>query len=256
MKRAVAFYQYSLRYLWPIPSRFAILPSVEIIPGVHDVDLGLVHAFLYKEADRLTLIDTGIATNGPEILKVLTDIGSKPAHLQQIIVTHYHADHMGSLAELVEKSGAQVAAHELDAPVVRGAPEDISMLSEAERRLHDTLIAQVPPAPPSRVDRELNDGDEIDVAGGAQVVHVPGHTPGSIAIYLPERKALFLGDAAARMPEGQVIAGVYNLDEAQTRRSFLRLAELEFEAAFFGHGAPMDKDASLTFRRTAEKLGR
>jgi hypothetical protein len=57
------------------------------------------------------------------------------------------------------------------------------------------------------------------------------------------------------MPDGQLIVGVFNADPERTRQSFRRLAELEFEAAFFGHGAPMDKDASMAFRKLAERLG-
>jgi glyoxylase-like metal-dependent hydrolase (beta-lactamase superfamily II) len=100
------------------------------------------------------------------------------------------------------------------------------------------------------------DGDELEIEGGAQVVHVPGHTAGSIAIYVPKRRMLFTGDAAARMPDGEVIVGVFNVDLQQAKASFRRLAELDFGAAFFGHGAPMDKDASLAFRKLAERLGR
>lgn len=85
---------------------------------------------------------------------------------------------------------------------------------------------------------------------------MPGHTSGSIAVYVPKRRALFVGDAAARMPEGHLLVGVFNVDPAQTRASFRRLAELEFDAVFFGHGAPMEKDASLAFRELAVKLAR
>ena len=57
------------------------------------------------------------------------------------------------------------------------------------------------------------------------------------------------------MPEGQLIVGVFNVDPKQTRASFCRLAELEFDVALFGHGPPLDRDASRAFRRAAEKAG-
>lgn len=228
---------------------------MEIIPGVHDIDLGLVHAYLYQEADRLTLIDTGLAASTAKIVDAIEGTGRKIGDLKQIIVTHYHPDHTGSLAELVERSGARVLAHTLDAPVVRGdtaeAPPD---LSDDERRVQAAIAKNVPPARPCPVDEELADGDLIDFAGGAEVVHVPGHTPGSVAVYVPAKRALFTGDAASRMPDGQVIAGVFNIDREQTRRSFRRLAGLDFEAVFFGHGAPMDKDASAAFRKVAARI--
>jgi len=228
---------------------------IEIIPGVHDIDLGIVHAYLYQEADRLSLIDTGLANSGPAIVDAIDGIGRKMHDLKQIVVTHYHSDHMGSLAELVERSGASVLAHALDAPVIRGEQlAEAPNLSAAEKKVHAGISKSVEPARHCPVDRELLDGGEIDLDGGPQAVHVPGHTAGSIAVYLPKRRALFTGDAAARMPDGQLLVGVFNVDPEQTRASFRRLAELEFDAVFFGHGAPMERDAALAFRRLAEKL--
>ena len=228
----------------------------EIIAGVHAIDLGIVYAYLYQEADRLTLIDTGLTTSAEEVLGAIKSIGCRQEQLQQIVVTHSHADHSGALAELVERTGARVLAHALDAPVVRGdQPEPPAVLSALEQEYYERISKDVPPALPCSVDRELVGGDEIDLDGGAQVVHVPGHTVGSIALYLPRRKLLFAGDAAARMPEGQVIVGVFNVDTEEARRSFRRLAQLDVDVVCFGHGAPLDRDASRAFRRLAEKLG-
>ena len=230
---------------------------MELVPGVHVIDLGMVYAYLYQEAGRLTLFDTGIATSGQRILDEIEALGRKPGDLAHIVVSHYHADHAGSLAELAERTGAQVLAHRLDAPVVRGEAEEPRAVpeSEEERQMIREVTKAVPPAPPCAIDRELEDGDEIDLDGGGEVVHVPGHTAGSIALYLPKRRVLFSADAAVRGPEGNVMVGVFNVDTAQARRSFQRLAALDFEIACFGHGAPMDKEASLAFRRLAERLG-
>ncbi len=231
---------------------------MEIVPGVHSIDgLGVGRAYLYQEADRLTLIDTGLTNSGAAIVDAIDGIGRKINDLKQIVVTHYHADHMGSLAEPAERSGAQVLAHALDAPVVRGEqPEEEPDLSALEEEVHAEISKNVHPARPCPVGHELLDGDDIELNGEALVVHVPGHTASSIAVYVPKRRALFTGDAAARMPDGQLLVGVFNVDPAQTRASFRRLAELEFDAVFFGHGAPMEQDASLAFRRLAEKLAR
>ena len=229
---------------------------MELIRGVHVIDRGLVQAYLYQEADRLTLIDTGLGRDAERILQEIAALGRKPQDLRQIVVTHSHADHTGSLAELVERTNAQVLAHELDAPVVRGdVPEPPPVfMSEIEREFSERISSDVPPVTPARVDRELVDGDEIDLGGGAQVVHVPGHTAGSIAVHVPKRRMLFLGDAAARDPEGRLLVGVFNVDTQQARLSFRKLAQLDFEVACFGHGAPLDKDACLAFRRLAERL--
>lgn len=242
---------------------------MEIIPGVHTIDsLGLGRAYLYQEADRLTLIDSGLAGSADRIFAAVEQIGRRPEDLRQIVVTHHHRDHAGSLAEVVERSaqtgarpgGAQVLVHALDAPVVRGerAPPG-STASGLWRPLRPLLTRVNQPPPPARVDRELQDGDEVDLDGGAKVLHVPGHTAGSVALYVPGRKVLFTGDAAGSAlrrvgpPSGPF--GLFNEDRAQVRESFRKLAELDFEVACFGHGKPLDKEASLAFRRAAEKLG-
>lgn len=228
---------------------------MELLPGVHAIDLGMVYAYVYREADRLTLFDAGLDGHGPRILEAIAAARGRPEELHQVVVSHYHADHAGSLAQLQQQTNALALAHRLDAPVVRGEAEEAPpVLSEAERAFYERITADVPPLRPARVDVELEDGDEIDIDGGAEVVHVPGHTAGNIALYLPQRKALFCGDAAARLPDGSLIVGTFNADPAQARRSFQRLAALDIELACFGHGKPLDKDASLAFRRVAERL--
>ena len=231
---------------------------MEIIEGVHVIDsLGIGRAYLYAEADRLTLIDTGLAGSADRIFAAIEAAGRKPGDLRQIIITHCHNDHIGSLANLVERTGAQVLAHSLDTPVVRGDAPPPSP-SGALRLLRPLLARAMQPAPAAAVDRELADGDEVDLGGGAKVLHVPGHTAGSIALHLPQRRLLFAGDAAVNAlglgpPSGPF--GMFNADRAQTRESFRKLAELDFDVACFGHGKPLDKDASRAFRRAAEKLG-
>jgi glyoxylase-like metal-dependent hydrolase (beta-lactamase superfamily II) len=90
--------------------------------------------------------------------------------------------------------------------------------------------------------------------GGARVVHVPGHTPGSIALYVPGRKLLFVGDAAAHTFGLRPPIGAFTEDHAQARASIRKLAELDFEVACFGHGRPLDREAPHAFRRLAERL--
>jgi glyoxylase-like metal-dependent hydrolase (beta-lactamase superfamily II) len=100
----------------------------------------------------------------------------------------------------------------------------------------------LPPAPPARVDRELEDGDVLDFGGGAHVLGVPGHTDGSLALFLPAHGVLFTGDVVASH-QGQVLLGPFNLDRRTASASFRRLAALDSRMALFGHGEPVTRNA-------------
>jgi glyoxylase-like metal-dependent hydrolase (beta-lactamase superfamily II) len=107
-----------------------------------------------------------------------------------------------------------------------------------------------------RVDREIDEGEVIDLCGGIEAVMVaaPGHTPGSVALYLPELRVLITGDAAARTPDGErVILGVFNSDPVKAVESFERLAALDVEIACFGHGEPVAHGAAAELRAAGRR---
>ena len=104
--------------------------------------------------------------------------------------------------------------------------------------MYDAIRPNVLPAPPAPVVLEVEDGDSLAIGGGATVLHVPGHTPGSIALYLAAERILFTGDTIASV-ETTPILGPFNCDRAAAIRSFRRLAALDVRLACFGHGSPL-----------------
>jgi glyoxylase-like metal-dependent hydrolase (beta-lactamase superfamily II) len=119
--------------------------------------------------------------------------------------------------------------------------------------IHQRVSAGLPDAAePVPVERELHDGDVLDFGGGAEILSVPGHTEGSIAIHLPRHGVLFTGDTIANV--GSVMLGTFNQDRARTVASFRRLAALDVETACFGHGDPIASDASRRLREVASSL--
>jgi glyoxylase-like metal-dependent hydrolase (beta-lactamase superfamily II) len=254
-----------------------------VASGVYVVPFPIGQAYIWDRGDALTLIDTGVPGSAETILAAVRELGRAHDDVTEIVLTHYHADHRGAAADLAEATGAQIVAHRLEAPVIRGeqpqtppnlvpfeqpiaegvlaamtppgveAPEPGSLgLDEIARR----LVAGIPLPAPVRVDREVEDGATL--AGGGQVIHIPGHTAGSIALLAPataERPAvLFTGDTLASV-ESAVIAGVFNVDRAELTRSIRTLAGLDFGIACFGHGAPCTNDAARRVRDLAASLG-
>jgi glyoxylase-like metal-dependent hydrolase (beta-lactamase superfamily II) len=229
---------------------------MKLAPGITDIDYGFVRSYLVECEGRLTLVDTGVAHQAERVLDEVRQIGRAPRDLDTIVITHAHVDHTGSCAELAEQTGARVLAHRLDAPVIRGEAEICPpVLSELERPYLEQANSRVVPAPPCRVDVELEDGMDLDLGGGASVIHVPGHTPGSIAVYMSGLRTLFCGDAVASLG-GRPILGFFNCDTDSAARSFLRLSELDFDVECFGHGEALVADAATSFRRLAERIAK
>ncbi|MFI2781175.1 MBL fold metallo-hydrolase [Streptomyces sp. ALB3] len=217
------------------------MECVEVLPQLHMFRFPVGQAYLWRDGTDLTLVDAGDRHAAAAIEDGVRRLGDDPARIRRIVITHGHDDHYGAAQELADRHGAEILAHRLDAPAVRGEePVPAPVLHDWERPLY-ARTRTVPEAPPTRVDRELADGDELPFGGGARVVHVPGHTPGSLGLHLPRHDVLFTGDAVAGV--GGVMLGVFNTDHAQAEASFRRLAALGPALACFGHGDPLTIDA-------------
>ncbi|WP_055591389.1 MBL fold metallo-hydrolase [Peterkaempfera griseoplana] len=219
------------------------MDAVELVPGLYFLRFPVGHVYLWRDPDGLTLVDTGLPGSAGAIAEAVRGLGCRPEDVRRVVLTHFHEDHVGSAAAVAGWGGAEVCAHRADAPYIRGEAAGPPPVLEAdwERELHRRVTAGLPAEPPApvRVDRELADGDVLEFGGGARVVAVPGHTPGSLALHLPGPGVLFTGDTVARAPDGRVMRGVFNADPAGTEASFRRLAELAPEVVCFGHGEPL-----------------
>jgi glyoxylase-like metal-dependent hydrolase (beta-lactamase superfamily II) len=142
-------------------------------------------------------------------------------------------------------------AHPADAAVIRGRqPETPPDLTEHERHMLAAIPPRVPRAERVDVDKEVREGDAI--AGGAgTIVGVPGHTPGSVALFLPALGVLFTGDTIASS-NGEPVLGLFNVDRAEAILSVRKQTRLEFEVACFGHGPPLVGGASGRIRALAD----
>jgi glyoxylase-like metal-dependent hydrolase (beta-lactamase superfamily II) len=230
---------------------------IELLPGrLHLLRFGVGQAYLWQDPGSLTLIDTGPAGSGRSIAEAVEGLGYQVGDIRRVVLTHFHDDHAGAAAEVGDWAHAAMLAHRLDAPVIRGQVSgQPPQLTDAERDLYARIVIAggIPPAPPARVDIELSDGDLVDFGGGAVVVGTPGHTDGSIAIYLPEHRLVFTGDSAARAPDGRVILGAFNIGRDRAVDSLRRLAQFDADVACFGHGDPLTGGASGPLQVAADR---
>jgi glyoxylase-like metal-dependent hydrolase (beta-lactamase superfamily II) len=220
-----------------------------IVDGVWEIAFGYVHAHLVEVDDGLVLIDTGLPRKAGKLAVAVRGTGHDIADVHTILMTHQHPDHAGSLADLRQRTGAQVVADRRDAPVITG---------EQAAPVHHWLLrlsARFLRAEPAPVDRLL-DGDGPTGIPGITAVHTPGHTAGHVSFLLDRGGGvLFAGDAATAM-FGRIRASpkLTNADQAVAVRSAARLADLDFQVAVFGHGSAVRGDAVSRFRRYAAGL--
>ncbi len=141
-------------------------------PDITDGRDGCVYLINLEE---LILIDTGAGWSVENIIGNIKKLGFDPKNLAKIILTHCHIDHIGGVPEIKKRFGSKIYIHQLDAPPLEtGDP----ILTAA--KWYQTSF------PPTLVDVKLSSPEETLIIGGHKIVclHTPGHTPGSICIYL------------------------------------------------------------------------
>ncbi|WP_088043706.1 MBL fold metallo-hydrolase [Bacillus sp. EAC] len=144
-----------------------------------------VNCFLIEEDDGLTLIDTALSFSANKILDVSNQIGKK---ITNIVLTHAHGDHVGSLDELkASLPDAIVSISKRDAKLLRG---DASL--EENEPANFPIKGGIPKNIQTVPDRLLQEGDMI---GSLLAIEVPGHTPGSMAFLDQRTNAVIAGDA-------------------------------------------------------------
>lgn len=157
---------------------------MEILPGVHWVEGVNANPYLLTRVDgKIVVVDTGMPGDAKKIREYLsTKMSKEPRDLETILLTHCHPDHAGSALELKELTGAKIAIHKDDADYVAGRKRLPPIKGPPE-------TPRFPP-PHFQPDLLLEDGEVID---GLKVIHIPGHTPGSIALYDQARRIFLPG---------------------------------------------------------------
>jgi hydroxyacylglutathione hydrolase len=174
-----------------------ITPSVHAIrhtfriPVAPGVTLGrFVYSYLIY-GETITLIDTGVSGCERGIFDYIRSTGRNPSEIALVVLTHSHPDHIGSAKAIQQATGCSIAAH----PAERAWIEDVD-LQNIERPVPG-FAALVGGS--VHVDHELLDGDTIEAdekQGGEMLVFpTPGHSKGSISLFLHSEGALFCGDA-------------------------------------------------------------
>jgi glyoxylase-like metal-dependent hydrolase (beta-lactamase superfamily II) len=230
---------------------------IELRPGLFALGGkkgGRVRAFLAESGGELALVDTLWDADGRDVLEAIRALGRRPSDLKRIAITHGHRSHLGGAAALKRAAGATVFAHPAEEDILEGrrkaAPPRLRLLPLVLTRFRLGLALGFPKHPRFSVDEPLADGDAF---GPFQVLHAPGHTPGHLALWWPERRVLIAGDAIATWPAEDAGWPGFNLDPAAHERSVRRMASLEPAAVGVGHGDAIREGAADTLHALAER---
>lgn len=171
------------------------------------------------DAGELVLIDSGVGDSFDRLVDNINILGFNPRQLKAIIVTHAHIDHIGALADFQQVYGVSLIAHELDAPAIEtGVGTGAEFYGAAYQ--------------PCRIDTVIGQPEASLTIGRHEfhLVHIPGHTPGSLAVYL---------NIGKRVLFGQDIHGPYvpawGADPAQAAVSLQTLIDLKADILCEGH---------------------
>ncbi|WP_295010378.1 MBL fold metallo-hydrolase [uncultured Microbacterium sp.] len=206
-------------------------------------DIVAMHAVVTDEG--VTLIDAGLPGDRRILRRALADAGRSVEDIRGIVLTHGDSDHIGVAEWLRTDYGVPTFVHEADAARARGAKTPpapggrwrlwpaLRFLGGAIRRgaLRTVHLGEV---------RTVRDGEVLALPGSPQIIGLPGHSPGSVAIRIPAVDAIFVGDAITtrHVLNGSTAMqlGPFTDDPARTPHSLERLRDLPERAIVVGHG--------------------
>ena len=230
-----------------MPESFEVTPHVFSIPAQPASYTGpqAPNVFLVHDGGEGALVDSGFGDEKSvcvrlDFLKEHADV-----RVKYIILTHHHFDHSSGAAQLRTATGAQVLLHPTEVPFLRewnsDAPQDLEApagedATEEQRKMAEAIARFREQAAEAEPVVEMKEGDAFKVGSlEVRIVHTPGHTLGSVCIYMPAEKALFTGDTAQGMGSVAVSPPPHG-DMALYLQSLERLKTLGAAVMLPGHG--------------------
>ena len=226
-------------------------------PNLHRIGNDIVAAYLVVTDDGITVIDAGLAGHWRDLQQELAVLGRPLTDIRGVVLTHGDTDHIGFAERLRRETGVPVYIHAADEARARGtkrykpapgsaggmrpgATAQFLAYSVRKQGWRTTYLTDVVP---------VADGDVLDLPGSPRIIGLPGHSPGSVAIHVPEAKALFVGDA---LTTRNVLSGKAGLqpspftdDPAQALDVLDKLTQLsDVGWVLPGHGTPWNGNVS------------
>ncbi len=210
--------------LWQITLRFPPVVGVE------------TNCWLWKGDDGLTLIDCGCPNHAEEIVRLSRDFGE----IKRIIITHAHPDHAGSAAAISRALSVPVFAHESEVDFLRGKKyheEKGSFICRCALWLAHSAGFTVPKVENVIALKHKEQIERLDI------LHTPGHTPGSLSLFAPSAQSLFCGDNLDNLAGKPKLGQLWcTLDKNTRNASIGQYVTVDANRLLAGHGKPYESD--------------
>jgi glyoxylase-like metal-dependent hydrolase (beta-lactamase superfamily II) len=225
-------------------------------PGVFFVEGPASNWIVVRDETGFMIIDSGYPSDRPLVLESIRRLGLRPTDARAMLITHGHVDHTGSAAYFSETYGTPILC----------APEELAHVQGREK--HQVTFGQVIirawrprvfrwmvhvirsgalKAKPATEAQAWNADVLRNLPGKPEAVLLPGHTPGNVAILLPEAGAIAVGDSfvsghpLSRTAGPQMLHPMFHTDPAQALAATHRLDEIDASVVLPGHGAALRK---------------
>ncbi len=219
------------------------------------IGLRIVKSFLIVgDNDELVLVDAGNPGDGDKIAASVREMGYRPEDVSLIVLTHGHRDHAGGIKRLKSLTGAEVLIHREDASVFQDGLEPPVKPRGAKGKFLGLFVSQndrkADYAAGIESDCLLDDRLNLKAFGiEGEVIHTPGHTPGSLSVVLEDGTAI-VGDLVMGefLVVGRAALPFFATDPDELKASIDRVLSYGPKTIYPSHGGPYDPEAIRRLR--------
>lgn len=215
--------------------------------SLHRIGNTIVSAYLVVTPEGVTVIDAALSGHWRELLTELASIGLTVDDVKGVILTHGDSDHVGFAERLRRDHGVPVFIHAGDAERAKGGPKPATAKQSMKLGPLLGFAAYTLRKGGARTEWltevvEVQGGETLDLPGSPQIISMPGHSEGSIAVYVPIADAIFVGDG---LTTRHVLTGTegpqpapFTDEPAQAIASLQAIVSTKAKWVLPGHGAP------------------